>query len=120
MKLTGIGRFVAKPELKQTKDGISVSEFSLVYNERRKVADKLVEQAHFFDFVIWDKAADLVCKSFDKGDIIYIVSATPRQDRWQDANGNKRSRVVFRIDEFSFVPYQKRKETEVEAENNED
>lgn len=110
MKTSGIGRFVAKPELKTTKDGTFLSEFTLVYNEKRKVGEKLLEQAHYFDFVIWDKAADVVCKYFDKGDLIYIVQATPRQDRWEDKDGNKRSRVIFRVDNFEFVPNQKRKE----------
>ena len=112
MKTSGIGRFVAKPELKTTKEGTFLSEFTLVYNEKRKVGDKLLEQAHYFDFVIWDKAAEVVCKYFDKGDLIYIVQATPRQDKWQDKDGNKRSRVLFRVDSFEFVPSQKRKEAE--------
>jgi len=112
-KAQGIGRFVAKPELKHTSNKVAVSEFTLAFNERRKVGDKLLEQAHFFDFVIWDKAAELVCKSFDQGDPIYIASSTPRQDKWETTEGQKRSRVVFRVDEFSFVPRQKNRDTEV-------
>ena len=109
MKTTGICRFAAKPELKHTNEGVALSEFTLVYNEKRKTQDKLHEQAHFFDCVIWDKAAEVVCTHFYKGDLIYVVQATPRQDRWEDKDGNKRSRIVFRIDSFEFVPYQKPK-----------
>lgn len=116
MKSYGLVRFVSKPELKHTKDGTPLCEFVGVYNERRKVGDKLLEQAHFLDFVIWDKAAELVAEKFDKGSLIYIVSSTVRQDRWEDKDGNKRSRIIFRVDEFQFVPSQKAKEQEVNTQ----
>ena len=119
MKATGICRFAADPELKETKDGVCLSEFVLVFNEKRKVGDKLLEQAHFFDCVIWDKAAKVVCDNFEKGDLIYIVQATPRQDRWLDKDNNKRSRIIFRIDSFEFIPFQKRKETTTIEQNGE-
>lgn len=117
LKSYGIGRFVAKPELKQTTQGVAIAEFTLVFNEKRKVADKLLEQPHFFDFVIWDKAAELVCKTFDKGDIINVVSATPRQNKWEDKEGKKHSKVIFRIDSFEFVPHQKSRNAIQNSEN---
>ena len=98
----GVLRFVAKPVLKTIGSGTSLCEFTLVDNERRKVGDKIVETAHFFDFVIWDKAADVVAKHFDKGDLIEIVSATVRQEKWEK-DGQKRSKIVFRVNDFKFV-----------------
>lgn len=105
MKATGIGYFVNKPTL-QNAGNSKVSKFRLVFDEKRKSKDgSLVKNSHFFDFEIWDRAAELVVENFDKGDTIYIVQATPREDKWQDKEtGQNRSRVVFRIDEFSFVP----------------
>lgn len=104
MKASGIGRFVDKPVLKTLASGSVVSEFRLVFEERRKVKDKLVKRAHFFSFEIWDKAAEVVTKNFDKGDTIHIIQATPREDTWQDEDNKRHSKVYFRIDDFGFVP----------------
>ena len=106
MKASGIGRFVSKPVLRKTTAGSSVSNFRLVFEERRKSKDgALVKNSHFFDFEIWDKAAELVASNFDTGDTIHIIQSTPREDKWEDKEtGGKRSRVLFRIDEFGFVP----------------
>jgi single-strand DNA-binding protein len=82
---------------------ISSCEFSLAVNEFRKVNGERKKFAHFFDFVIWDKAAEVIAEYCTKGDMIEI-RATPRQDKWQDNEGRNRSRVVFRVDEFSFLP----------------
>lgn len=96
----GLIRLVAKPELSHTENNVAVSTFIGVFNEKRKSQDKVVEDAHFLDFVIWDKAADYVCNKFDKGDLIYIESATPRQRKWTDKEGNKHSKIVFRVNSF--------------------
>lgn len=103
MLLTGLVRLVARPTLSKTDQGVSVSTFTGVYNEKRKAQDKLVNDSHFLDFVIWDKAAEFVCDRFDKGDLVYIESATPRQRKWVDDEGKKHSKIVFRVNSFQRV-----------------
>ncbi len=120
LKLYGYGRFTADPVVKYTTDkNVAVCEFTLAWNEKRKVNDQLVENVHFLEFVIWDKAAELVGRDFKKGSPIFIVSATPRLDRWEDKEGNKRQRVLFRVDEFSYVPRDKNRENATLEVNNE-
>jgi single-strand DNA-binding protein len=121
MTLSGVGRFVRDPEMKAVND-THVCEFSLAVNEYRKVGGERKKFAHFFDFVIWDKAAEVINEYCGKGDLIEI-RATPRQDKWQDGEGRNRSRVVFRVDEFSFLPRSTssaKDETSSEAEEAED
>jgi single-stranded DNA-binding protein len=112
MILTGLIRLVAKPDLQRTPEGVAVSTFTGVFNEKRKSQDKLVEDAHYLDFTIWDKAAEFVCDRFDKGDLIYIESATPRQRKWVDNDGKKHSKIIFRINSFQRVSRPQRNETE--------
>jgi len=103
MKTIGIGRFVRDPELKEVGN-THVCEFSLAVNEYRKINGERKKYTNFFDFVIWDKAAELIAKYKVKGDLIYVV-ATARQDKWVDKEtGGNRSRVVFRVDDFTFIP----------------
>ena len=113
LKTMGQGRFVRDPELKEVGD-TCVCEFSLAVNEHRKINGERKKYAHFFDCVIWDKAAELIVKYCRKGDQIGIL-ATPRQERWEDAEGKKRSRIVLRVDEFTFLSKSHREE-EVETE----
>lgn len=120
MNLYGLIRLVGKPVLQKTNDkGVSVSTFTGVYNEQRKVGDKYVEDPHFLEFVIWDKAAEFVCDRFNQGDLIYIESATPRQRKWVDDDGNKRSKIVFRINNFRRVSQPKNREETVSIETKE-
>lgn len=100
MFLSGLIRLVEKPILRETDNKVAVCSFVGVFNERRKTQDKYVDDPHFLDFVIWDKAAEFVCNRFDKGDRIYIESATPRQRKWEDDQGKKHSKIVFRINSF--------------------
>jgi len=98
----GTGRFVRDPELREItkQDGTTtnVLEFSLATQERR--GDK--KFTHFLDMVAWDKGAELLAKFCKKGDQIF-VQATPRQDKWKTDDGQNRSRIIFRVDQFEFL-----------------
>ena len=61
MKACGVGRFVRDPVV-QPIDDTCVCKFSLAINEIRKVAGERKDYAHFFDFELWDKAAELISK----------------------------------------------------------
>lgn len=106
MKTYGIARFVKKPELRETTNGTKFSNFSLAWNERRKDGEgKIIDTAHFLDFEIWDRGAEVLCERYDKGDAIFIEQSTPRLHTWEDKEtGQKRSKIVFRVDKFEPVP----------------
>jgi single stranded DNA-binding protein len=100
--LTGVGRFVADPELKQLEN-TCVCEFSLVSDEVRSVKGQKEKVPLFLDFNIWDKAAETVVKYCKKGDQFWYC-ATPRQEKWVDkATGKNRSKIVFRVDDFRLL-----------------
>lgn len=113
MKVFGNGRFVADPVLRQVGE-TSVCEFSLAINEYRRIGGEKKKITSFLEFQLWDKGAEVVAKYCRKGDLIN-VSATPRQDRWEDkTTGQKRSKVIFRIDEFELMSNNKRTEEDPE------
>jgi len=57
----------------------------------------------FFDVEAWDKAAELISEYFSKGSPIHLVGRL-KQDRWQDDNGNQRSRVKVVVQSIQFLP----------------
>jgi len=114
----GVGRLTRDPELKYVKNGETcLCEFSLAVNEYRKVNGERKKFPHFFDFIIWDKAAELIAEYCKKGDELQ-VKATPRLDKWEDQEGNKRSRVMFRVDDFEFGRKARRNEDGYVEETN--
>lgn len=100
MKLVGAGRFVADPELKEASGSV-VCEFTLVYNEYRRVGNEKVRTPHFLQFSAWDSGGSTIAEQCRKGDTL-IFSAKPRQKRWEK-DGKKLSRVVFRVEEFQVL-----------------
>jgi single-strand DNA-binding protein len=100
MKAIGIGRLVRDPELKEVNDTV-VCEFSLATDEYRKVNGERKQFTSFLDCVIWDKAAEVLVKYRKKGDPLY-VETTVRQHKWEK-DGQKKSRIVFRVDNFTLL-----------------
>ena len=78
------GRLTADPELKKTKDDISVAGFTVAVNRRTK--DK---KADFIRVKAWRQTADFVDKWFHKGDWIEVTGEL-YNDQYEDKNGNTR------------------------------
>lgn len=66
-----MGRLVADPELKSTKDGVSVTTIRIAV-DRNYVKEGADRQADFFDIIAWRKSAEFICKNFSKGSLIAI------------------------------------------------
>ncbi|QAT48561.1 single-stranded DNA-binding protein [Caproiciproducens sp. NJN-50] len=92
------GRFIATPELRHTPNGISVTSFSLAndigYGEKKKTA--------FIDCVAWRGTAELICKWFQKGDMV-IVQGFIQTRTYTDKDGNKRKAVEIVADAVHFA-----------------
>lgn len=105
-KIYGLGRLVADPELQEIKsnEGKStyVARFTLASNEYRKVNDEKVTYTSFFDCEVWDTGAKALCDIVQKGDLI-AVTGRPRQNKWETQDGEKRSRIIFRVEEFDLA-----------------
>ncbi len=86
-----VGRLTRNAELKYTDNGSAVSKFGLAINQRRKKDDQWVEEAHFFDIVLWGKTAESLNQYLVKGKQVGIEGQL-RQNRWEQ-DGQARSKV---------------------------
>lgn len=84
-----IGRLTADPQLKYLPNGNAVVEFSIANNYFVPNKDK---EVNYFDIVAFGKTAETVAKYLSKGKQIAITGSL-RQDRWQDKEGNSKSRI---------------------------
>jgi single-strand DNA-binding protein len=86
-----IGRLTRDAELKYTNSGMAVCKFSVAVNGRKKSGDQWVEEAHFFDVVLWGKSGEAINQYLIKGKQVAIEGEL-RQSRWEQ-EGQARSRV---------------------------
>lgn len=94
-------RLVRDVELKYTQSGKAVGNVSgavTVRNYKDTEGNWQTETA-FLDFEIWDSGAERFAERFQKGNSV-LVKCTTKQDRWETAEGQKRSKVIFRINSF--------------------
>lgn len=86
-----VGRLTRNAELKYTNSGGAVSKFSIAINQRRKKDEQWVDEAHFFDIVLWGRTAESLNQYLVKGKQVGIEGQL-RQNRWEQ-DGQARSKV---------------------------
>ena len=108
-----MGRLVARPELRTTGSGISVTSFTVAVDRRfNKQGEE--KQADFIDIVAWRNTAEFVCKYFDKGSMI-AVQGSIQTRTYEDKDGNKRKAVEIVADNVSFCGSKQDNSTEPSA-----
>jgi single-strand DNA-binding protein len=109
-----MGNLTRDPELKTFGDDKKVCNFGIAVNRKFKRGKETVKETSFLDMECWDAGAEMVEKYFKKGDPI-IVHCSVKTDTWDSPEGEKRSKLKFRVDKFDFVPGSNRNKPEREA-----
>lgn len=93
------GRLTDYPELKHTKSGKAVTDFSVAVEDNRKSGDE--RTVNFFKIQAWGASAEFICKYFEKGQQI-IVDGRLTTNTYTDKNGNTRKDVYIVADSINF------------------
>ncbi|MBX0312294.1 MAG: single-stranded DNA-binding protein [Sulfurihydrogenibium sp.] len=102
-KVILVGRLTGNPELRVLQNGMSVAVFSIAVN--RKYKDKngnWQEESYFFDIEAFGQLAERIGKQLAKGYQV-LIEGQLRQDRWEDKNGEKRSKVKIIAERISLL-----------------
>jgi single-strand DNA-binding protein len=86
-----VGRLTRDAELKYTAGGQAVCKFSVAVNRRKKSGEQWVDEANFFDIVLWGRQGESLNQYLVKGKLVG-VNGELRQDRWEQ-DGQNRSKV---------------------------
>jgi len=86
-----IGRLTRDAELKYTSGGMAVCKFAIAVNKRRKQGDQWVDEANFFDIVLWGRSGESINQYLVKGKQI-AVEGELHQNRWEQ-DGQARSKI---------------------------
>ena len=104
--VTIIGRLTrdcGQQEFQYLQSGTAVARISIAVNRSKKQGDQWVDEASFFDVVIFGKPAENLHPYLQKGKQIAIKGYL-KQDRWKDKQtGENRSRVSIVADEVQLI-----------------
>ena len=93
---TLLGNLTRDPEMAQAGQ-YQVCRFGVAVNE--KYGEK--ESVLFIDCEAWGKTGEMIAKYFKRGSKI-LISGELKLDRWESANGDKKSKIYLNVRSFSF------------------
>ena len=97
------GNLCRDPELRYTPKGTPVCTLVLASNRSYKVDGERHEEVSFVETTTWGKLATVCAEHLAKGRGVRVVGRL-KQDRWEDADGNARAKVVIVAEQVEFQP----------------
>jgi single-strand DNA-binding protein len=96
--ITLIGNLTDAPEVRFTPSGVAVCKFTVASTPRIRKGDEWVDgEPTFMACTAWRQLAENAGESLPKGARV-IVTGRLRTERWENKDGEKRSRVVLDVD----------------------
>lgn len=105
---------VADPEVRELPSGSKLTNFRGAVERRFKVNNEWQKETAFLDFKAWDRVGEQAA-SLHKGDKV-IINCVVQQDTWETEAGEKRSKVVFKVNDVEKIVVNKRAVNETEDE----
>ena len=93
--ITLVGRLTRNPETTETSNS-SVTKFSLAVNGWKD------DDVSYIDCDAWGNVGKIVQQHCEKGKQV-VVAGTLRIDKWEDKDGNKRSKPVVNVRDVTLV-----------------
>jgi single-strand DNA-binding protein len=101
-KVILIGNLGRDPELRYTKNGQAVANFSLATTESWLKDGNKEERTEWHRIVAWGKTAELCTKYLAKGRSVYIEGQL-RTSEWEDKEGHKRQTTEVHAQTVQFL-----------------
>lgn len=99
-QVTIVGNVTDDPELRYTPAGAAVANFTVAVNSRKRVGEQWEDKLEgFFRCTVWRDLAENVSDSITKGTRV-LVTGKLQEQRWEEKDGAKRSRVEIQVDEI--------------------
>ena len=102
-KVILIGNLGRDPELRYTKDGKAVANFTVATNDRwRDREGNSQERTEWHRIVVWDKQAESCAQYLQKGRSVYIEGRLQTRE-WEDKEGQKRQTTEIVAQQVTFL-----------------
>lgn len=91
------GRLVRDPDFRFMDNGAARLRARIAVNRSyRDRNEQWQEETSFFDVVMWNKVAEVLCKRLQKGTPVFITGRL-QSHQWENEEGDKFSRVVVQV-----------------------
>lgn len=97
------GNLTRDPQLKEIASGTKVCTFSIATNRYYKQNQEQQHEVSYLDVEVWTKLAEQCQEYLQKGRGVRVVGRL-KQDRWEDDDGNRHSRVKIVAEHVEFKP----------------
>ena len=111
-KVILVGNLGKDPELRYTKSGQPVANFSLATTDRWEGKDgNTEERTEWHRIVVWGKAAENCQKYLAKGSSVYLEGSL-QTSKWEDKDGNEKQTTEIRVTSVQFLGSKKSESNE--------
>lgn len=102
-QITIVGNLTRDPELRFTKSGEAVANFTVAVNERVKEGDAWVDgEASYYNVTAWKRFAENITENLRQGDRV-IVSGKIKIEKYETKEGEQRQKPVITADEVGIA-----------------
>ena len=101
-KVTIIGNLTRDPELRSTRDGISVCTFTVAVNRRGRSAEAGQPEADFFRVTVWRQLGETCAKYLTKGRKVCVIGPVIL-DTYTGNDGVQRANLSVTADDVEFL-----------------
>ena len=114
------GNLTRDPELRDTKSGTKVAGIAIAMNRQWKDKDGNQQQeTEFQDITAYGKQAETIGQYFKKGDPIFVEGRL-KTEKWEDKEGNPRSKKIIILENFKFFNTGKKQQEEQKSVKQDD
>ena len=110
------GNLVRDPELSYTPKGTPVCKFAVATNRFFKQDDEYQREVSYFDITTWSRLAEVCGEYLTKGRGVRVVGRL-KQDRWEDTEGNTRTKIQIIAEHVEFKPQVKSADEQTGSES---
>lgn len=97
------GNLVRDPEMKYAPSGTPICEFGVAVNEKFNKDGEKREEVSYFDVTCFGKTAEVASQYLTKGKPVALEGKL-QQQRWENQDGQKRSKIVVIANRIHFLP----------------
>ena len=105
------GNLARDPELRYTPKGTPIGTLVVASNRSYKIDGERVEEVSFIEATTCGKLASVCAEHLTKGRGVRVVGRI-KQERWEDPDGDARSKVVIVAEHVEFQPVRNRAQAE--------
>ena len=106
-KVILMGNLTRDPECRYLDDATAVANFGLAVNKKYTSHGEQKESVMFTDIEAWERLAETCTEYLDKGAPV-LIDGELQLDRWENAEGENRSKLKVRAYKVQFLPNPKR------------